>query len=68
MDTSRIRSRETTTSELLSSSTESKIVKALNAIEAPGIEQEGRLTEFVGTPRSSHRSDEPAAEQSSPIY
>jgi len=47
---------ETTTSELLLVIFRNrKIVKALNAIEAPGIEQRGSFTEFVGTPRSSHR-------------
>ena len=55
---------ETTTSELLARHLpKSKIVKALNAIEAPGIEQEGRL------PNSSERrahpiaGDDPAAKQ-----
>ena len=47
---------ETTTSELLAQHLpKSKIVKALNAIEAPGIEQEGRL------PNSSERRAHPIA-------
>jgi len=47
---------ETTTSELLARHLpQSKVVKALNAIEAPGIEQEGRL------PNSSERRALPLA-------
>jgi predicted dinucleotide-binding enzyme len=48
--------KETTTSELLARHLpKSKVVKALNALEAPGIEQEGRL------PNSSDRRAHPIA-------